>query len=251
MSERIKDPKLKARRSLAGRYLTAAGAVAMAWVISALLVIMAQICVVFSGILSFSAGKGGQAVVVVFGFCVLAFFLFQFLLVPGMVRLYLNICRGRKTGVEEIFWGFHNHVGKFLGLGLLAMILAAMLMTPEAVLSIAARITGDWRFARIFLPCYNLLLTVAGIYVNLTYGQFYMILADDPEKPILQAFAESREMTQGSRLKLLAFWLSFLGWVPVVFLTLGVSLLWLIPYFACAQGFFYLEIKARWSEEQE
>ena len=62
-----------------GRYLTGAGAVALVWGIRMLLLIMTQICVVFSGILSFSTGKGSLAVLMVLGFCVLAFFLFHFL----------------------------------------------------------------------------------------------------------------------------------------------------------------------------
>ncbi len=234
-----------------GRYLTGAGAVALVWGIRMLLLIMTQICVVFSGILSFSTGKGGLAVLMVLGFCVLAFFLFQFLLIPGMVRLYLNICRGQEAGVGEIFWGFHNHGGKFLGIGILALVLGAVLITPEIILALAAEVTGDWRFARLFLSGYNLLLAAAGIYVSLTYGQFYMILADDPAESVLLALSRSGEMMKGSRLRLLALWLSFLGWVPVVCLTLGVSLLWLIPYITCAQAFFYLEVKARWSKDQE
>ena len=57
MNESRKGLKLKARRALMGRYLTGAGAVALVWGIRMLLLIMTQICVVFSGILSFSTGK--------------------------------------------------------------------------------------------------------------------------------------------------------------------------------------------------
>lgn len=254
MNERRKELKQKARRALTGRYFTASASVAVSWGFTVLLFIMAQMCLLFSGILSLFSGNGGKSgftVLAVFGFCTAAFFLFRFLLLPGMAGLYLAICRGRETGVGEIFRGFHDHTGKFLGIGILAVILAAVLTAPVTALTAAAKITGDREFASIFLPCYYLLLTGVWLYVRLTYGQFYMILADNPEKSILRALEESREMMTGSRLKFLGLRLSFLGWIPVVLLTMGVSLLWLIPYVSCSQGFFYLGAKARWSLNQE
>lgn len=248
MRESRKNLKLKARRVMTGKYSIAAGVFAIWLLMDLVFLCMWKICMLFSGILAASmedVRTGFLSMLAVMGALALVFLLFEALLVPGLLRLYLNICRGRLAGVWDMFWGFHSHPGKFFGINLLFLMLAAVLATPQAVLTAAAAISGDWQFARMYLPGYGLLLLAAGTWAGLTYGQFYMILAEDPEKSLLSALEESREMMRGNRGRLLALFLSFAVWIPVVCLTLGAALIWLTPYFMCTMVFFYLDGRDR------
>lgn len=246
MRESRKNLKLKARRAMTGKYSIAVGAFAICMVMDMVFFVMWQICALFSGILASSMGdvdRSFRIILIIVGAGAAVVFLFEFLLIPGILRMYLNICQGRQARVWDIFWGFHNHGGKFFGISLLFLLIFAVLVTPQAVLMAAASISRNWRFAQIYLPVYGLLVLAAGVYTGVTYGQFYIILADDPEKSLLQALEESRDMMRGNRFRLLALWLSFVIWIPVVYLTLGAALIWLAPYILCTVIFFYMNVK--------
>ena len=246
MRESRKSLKLKARRAMTGKYLMASGVFAVWMVIDLTFFIMWQICMLFSRILAASMGDVGRGffvILAVMGTGMLAFILFEFLLVPGIIRMYLNICQGRQARVWDMFWGFHNHGWKFFGVNLLILLISVVLVTPQVILTAASHISGDWRFAQVYLAGYGLLLLTAGVWAGLTYGQFYIILADDPEKPVIQALEESRKIMKGNRCRLLVLSLSFAGWIPIVYITLGAALIWLGPYVICTMLFFYLNVK--------
>lgn len=58
-----------------------------------------------------------------------------------------------------------------------------------------------------------------------------------------QALRESMRLMQGRKMKLFYLELSFLGWILLGILTLGVGMLFVKPYMEAAQATFYEEIK--------
>jgi uncharacterized membrane protein len=98
-------------------------------------------------------------------------------------------------------------------------------------------------FPLIFMSVYNLCLMIAGLYVSFTYGQFYLILADNPGMALGEALKESRRLMRGSRFRLFVLGLSFLGWFALVYITFGLSILWLVPYMMTTNVYFYLNLK--------
>jgi uncharacterized membrane protein len=51
-------------------------------------------------------------------------------------------------------------------------------------------------------------------------------------------------MMQGRKMKLFLLDLSFIGWILLSILTLGIGLLWLLPYMYSARAAFYEDILA-------
>jgi uncharacterized membrane protein len=51
-------------------------------------------------------------------------------------------------------------------------------------------------------------------------------------------------MMQGRKMKLFLLDLSFIGWILLSILTLGIGLLWLLPYIYSARAAFYEDILA-------
>lgn len=99
----------------------------------------------------------------------------------------------------------------------------------------------------IFTFFWTLLLFVPGIIAAICYSQAFYILADNPEKGVMQCIRESKEMMRGNKGRYFYTCLSFLGWmilagIPSFFtefvpagasydvLRLAVSLLSDIPY---------------------
>ncbi len=79
--------------------------------------------------------------------------------------------------------------------------------------------------------------------VQLTYCMTYFIKEEKPHVNIVNCMGESRELMRGHKGQLFVLWLTFTGWIILACLTLGIGLLWLIPYMTATQAAFYEEIK--------
>ncbi len=120
----------------------------------------------------------------------------------GYAMFTISIFRNRETSPAEVFYGFERF-GKALGLYI--------------VMSI-------------FIFLWSLLLIVPGIIAAFRYSMSFYILADNPNMGIMEALAESKRMMQGNKWKLFCLYLSFIGWALLCILTLGIGILWLMPY---------------------
>ncbi|MED5053726.1 DUF975 family protein [Anoxybacillus rupiensis] len=93
----------------------------------------------------------------------------------------------------------------------------------------------------VFVLLWSLLLIIPGIIKSLAYSQTFFLLKDHPEYGALQAITESRKRMKGYKGKLFLLYLSFIGWGILSIFTLGIGLLWLIPYVYASLAAFYEE----------
>ena len=94
----------------------------------------------------------------------------------------------------------------------------------------------------IFIFLWMLLLIVPGIIAAYAYSMSFYILADDPSLDGLEAIRRSKKMMQGHKARLFCLNLRFIGWAFLCILTLGIGFLWLWPYMATAQAYFYNDL---------
>lgn len=143
-------------------------------------------------------------------------FLLNGVICLGVSRFSLNIINNREEArFSTLFSGFSVYL-KVLGLHILSM-LAIMLGTT--------------------------LLIVPGIIISLMFSQAYYILAEDDDKSIIQCLRESYQMMKGHKWELFIFQLSFLGWIILVVVTLGLAAIWVEPYIQVTFANYYLELK--------
>jgi uncharacterized membrane protein len=100
----------------------------------------------------------------------------------------------------------------------------------------------------IFVLLWTLLLIVPGIIAAIAYSQTYYLLIDEPELDAYDALCKSKKMMRGYKWKYCCLQLRFLGWVLLCVLTLGIGLLWVVPYVQTATAKFYEELRASYSE---
>jgi uncharacterized membrane protein len=93
-----------------------------------------------------------------------------------------------------------------------------------------------------------LLLVIPGIIKSIAYSQSYFILKDHPDYSLNQIITESRKMMNGYKWKYFLLQLSFIGWGILSMLTLGIGLLWLVPYIYSSLARFYEEISQKREE---
>lgn len=92
----------------------------------------------------------------------------------------------------------------------------------------------------------SLLLVVPGIIASYALFLTPYILKDNPELSIMETLRLSRKMMEGHKMQLFKLQLSFLGWILLSVLTLGVGLLWLMPYMMTAMAAFYQDVREQY-----
>lgn len=90
--------------------------------------------------------------------------------------------------------------------------------------------------------------TIANVIIDYIYGMTYYIKADHPDKAIIDCMIESRRLMRGKKWNLFVLDFTFIGWMLLSILTLGIGLLWLAPYICTAHACFYKDIITK-SEE--
>lgn len=94
---------------------------------------------------------------------------------------------------------------------------------------------------------WSLLLIIPGIIMSLAYSMTPFIIYDNPELSAPEAIRLSRKMMKGHKFDLFYLYLSFLGWILLCILTLGIGLIWLMPYMVTSTASFYEDVKAQYN----
>ncbi len=246
MHKSRKELKLQARRALLGRYPAAVGITFVAVCsMLAMLVVLFLGTLLLGGAMMNVMGEDVGAVAMLVGFyldCILLT-LFYAMLFPGISRFYLNICQGRPAGVGDLLWGFRYPGGKFWGIGLRLVAIEFVTTILSVFLTATAFFIDAEYYANLFVVIYNLLWSAGFIYLILTYGLFYFVLADNPGLSMGEALRESRKLMSGNRWRITLLAFSFLGLAFVSYLTMGMGSLWLWPYICCSFCCFYLDLR--------
>ncbi|MGM9645560.1 MAG: DUF975 family protein [Eubacteriales bacterium] len=136
----------------------------------------------------------------------------------GLIKVILKAVREQDSKVElgDLFKGFtEDFVGNFL---------TGLLVT-------------------LFTFLWSLLFVIPGIVKMYSYSMALYIKTDHPEYTAKQCIDESRKMMNGHKMELFLLQLSFIGWMFVGALCLGVGTLWVNAYMQTANACFYEELK--------
>tara|TARA_B110000003_G_scaffold274402_1_gene314303 strand:+ start:2007 stop:2621 length:615 start_codon:yes stop_codon:yes gene_type:complete len=133
----------------------------------------------------------------------------------GFIIFSLNFTRKKEAKIVDLFQGFNNYK---------TVLLTYLLVLANVILRM-------------------LLLIVPGIIAAFSYSMVFYILADNPDISPTNALKKSKDMMMGYKWKIFFLGLSFLGWALLAILTLGVGLLWLMPYIQVSTINFYEDIK--------
>lgn len=175
--------------------------------------------------------------------------LVTFLLTVGSSWIFLDIVRGNRPRFPNLFDGFRSFVpvvwtGIIQSLLLLAATLPGFIVIylmygivppygQQIDPSFVEKNLGGFMLIALFL------ILIPSIYMGLKTSMTLFLLKDKPELRGWRAVQESWRMMKGLTWKLFVLELSFIGWVLLAMLTLGIGMLWLLPYMAAATAVFY------------
>lgn len=96
-------------------------------------------------------------------------------------------------------------------------------------------------YTALFVLLWSLLLFVPGIIAAYRYAMAPYLMAQYPEKGVVECVQDSKALMDGHKGRLFLLHLSFIGWGLLSLLTFGIGALWLTPYMQAAEAGFYLE----------
>ena len=120
----------------------------------------------------------------------------------SLVRVYMTVCNGAKPEAKDAFCGFDDFWSAF------------------KVIFLVGLFTFLW----------SLLFIVPGIVKGYSYSMATCVLAENKGKSALACINESKAMTQGHKMDLFVLDLSFIGWMLLGSITLGIAYIWVLPY---------------------
>lgn len=206
-----------------------------------------------------------------------------FVILPAAFALIVVYLRMIRKPGTDIIRSFFTHFVSNYGRALLSMLLLAIICTCLGIAGITVSIAlASIPFSLLDIPfswtsitelhsiygliqifkSVNLLLytVVIGFFFMLTLIPMLMyiykiclfpfIIEDNPDVGIRDAYHQSKVMIKGRRMRLFLLDLSFIGWYLLSLLTLGIALLWVIPYQLTARAHFYNDLKEEYDKSQ-
>ncbi|MBQ0084387.1 MAG: DUF975 family protein [Clostridiales bacterium] len=135
----------------------------------------------------------------------------------GSTKLFLKQARdGQKMDIGGLFDGFKDDFGGTFLISLMTYI---------------------------FTFLWSLLFIIPGIIKTYSYSMAYYIKVDHPEYGWKECINESKKITNGHKMELFILDLSFIGWIFVGSLCLGIGTLWVAAYMEATRAQFYESIK--------
>jgi uncharacterized membrane protein len=247
--------KLRARRKLKGKYPISVGA---GLIIGAVLSVLITVFIIFAiifGVTSerlfydgLDSGIGYilfQIFTILFGIIYTAV---MALLMPGYIKMFLNITTDQKYGISDLVFALKNKPLKFIGINLLLFLIGIIIGIPFMVVFVVSIITDFIPVMLVLLVLMYIALIVGSIVVTIYFSQCFFILIESPDKGVLQCLRESVELMKGNKGRFFYIMLSFTGMMLLGYGSMGIGLLWIMPYIQCTLTEFYLDIKTERTE---
>lgn len=133
----------------------------------------------------------------------------------GQCKFFINLANRSNPKFSDLWYGFNNII-RAIGVTLLVGI-------------------------AVFIG--TILLIIPGIILAFMYSQVYYIMAENPKMSIIDCLKESSRIMKGHKMDLFVLELSFLGWIILTGITLGIAGFYVLPYYSATLTNFYLEIK--------
>lgn len=145
-------------------------------------------------------------------------------------------------------------IGSIVGIGYARFNLDLVDNVTEARFATLFSYMRFWKVAIItrivrtlYIVLWTLLFIIPGIIASYNYALTDYILAENPELTTKEALELSKKMMYGHRFRLFCLEFSFIGWAFLCVLSLGIGLIWLLPYTEAAKAAFYRDVSFQYN----
>ena len=178
------------------------------------------------------------------------------LIAMGFVEMILKVARKKKITFDNLFDGidlFGKYIILTLVLGAIGLLMCLMeFLAFKSLLMVIAYQTEINEILAVVLIIIGLFLSagiiMVSLYISITLSQTYFILADEPESKTSEILVKSFDMMDNYILEYFMLVISFIGWIALGILTLGILYIWIIPYMLVTFAIFYDKVKKNYYE---
>lgn len=167
----------------------------------------------------------------------------------GRLVIALRMARRQEYHFGDLFYGFRHHADRYI-LAELLLMLIFLVPVVLMIVSILAAVLLDKIALKVLMGVLIIVFMVAVIILALQYALVFYLLADHADWKLIQAFRESRRYMKGNKGRLFCIYLSFIGWIALAVLSLGIGSLWITPYIVQTQTRFYMDVTGESVEQQ-
>lgn len=194
----------------------------------------------------------------------------------GVCYFYLKISCGQQVTVSDIFYDLRNCPEKAIAIQAWISILTCLISLPETILGIflsrAVQGSGLNGLMTLFVTdteissvqsgilaqnsqlsdnagllflLYSIALIISGIgtvIISLFYSQAFYLLHDFPHYTTKELLTMSRHLMKGHKGRLFYLYVSFIPLLLLSVLSLGLALLWILPYMEATMAEFFLDL---------
>lgn len=176
----------------------------------------------------------------------------------GLLISFIKLKKGENVKPFDFFKEGFSRFGKSYGIWfhtliklLLPTILFIVLLVALVFLIIAAAVEETFSTTLLIVVILLLATTIYMMIKSLLYVFAYNISYDNPELSSKECVLKSAELMKGNRGKYFLLELSFIGWTILAGFTLGIGMLWLMPYMQIAAICFYEKLSNPEAEKAE
>jgi uncharacterized membrane protein len=246
---KIREIKKYARQQLKGNYTALIGVVVLTFVMT-LFFVAAFLGIYILGILGVKNQAeisaihpyAGTVLISLFGMISAALvLLFIYLMIGisrGMDLMLLHIAAGQKESAFHVFRGFHADGAGFknyAGTTLILLSITIILLIPEVLVGFKFgfasqnyRVTSD-------------LVTIVAFIVSMFTVLALFISAHQPEMTPIKCIRTSAILMRNQKWKYVGLIFSFIGWILLCIVTLGLACFFVVPYIRETMVVFYLD----------
>lgn len=167
------------------------------------------------------------------------------LLKPGVLKIYMNLCSGSTAKLSDLLFAFQNKPHRFIGLYFINLLIGFAWGIPYFVVLIVAVITDFIPIMVVLLVLMYLLLLIGNIITMLYLSQSMFLLIESPDQRVIGSLKESAAMMKGYKGGYFYLLMSFIGMVVLGYCSMGIGLLWALPYIQATITEYYLDLKER------
>lgn len=172
----------------------------------------------------------------------------------GSQMVFLGAAGAFLLNMALVFSIARLFIGSIVGIGYAKFNLDLVDNVTEARFATLFSYMRFWKVAIItrivrtlYIVLWTLLFIIPGIITSYNYALTDYILAENPELTTKEALELSKKMMYGHRFRLFCLEFSFIGWAFLCVLSLGIGLIWLLPYTEAAKAAFYRDVSFQYN----
>lgn len=201
--------KARAKESLKGHYWHAFG-------VSLLVAVIAGLASTIISTFMNVAQESALVVCICYLLNLAVTFLVTVPLSVGITRYFINLCKGNEAQLSDLTYAYKSNLGNVI-----------LMIVKEFV----------------FIYLWSLLFVIPGIIKTYQYFMVNYMVADNANLDRKRAFEITKAAMNGNKWRTFVLGLSFIGWILLSAITLGIGYLFLMPYMQATYVQYYLELK--------